>query len=529
MNTPTDQAQHAFVHGWALSSGPLTSHVRAAHHAAQHHIATCGPTSRALQEAADLGHKAGTWALIATRRDQLHTEQLGHILNAWRKLARRIDLRALIHQVRADLGIVEAIDPATRADVSRNAHPAMYAVADPAQQEWQAFTQALASGLDAAAAEGVASAVASAAAQAGVTGIDYQATYLQAVAAHMAGTTDTAARAQQAAQQIVRAATNDITRALSKAASDGSSAMQMLDAARNALGITADAANTAASLLADQVLAQRFMDGMAGWMADQGITLVDFLTDPSSNVCPICQGYEDRNPWDIGSVPTPEIHPRCRCVLAAASDTSHVDFAPYLAKPAARTSLEQWTADEIAAIAAIEQADSSDTRLAAIWTAQGFDALPQLLDTAAFNTAAAGQTVLYRGLAGEQAAAYADAFRTGEAFPGLGIYGNGTYTTTSEYTAQTYTKTSGAYIGDHPGVVMRMMLAPDAKIATFAQLDDLLYDVVLRTPGLNGAFDDLGRLASALGYDAIAVTPDVGNAEQYLVILNRGKLIVEAP
>jgi len=195
---------------------------------------------------------------------------------------------------------------------------------------------------------------------------------------------------------------------------------------------------------------------------------------------------------------------------------------------------------------------SEDLVLKEILHAQGFDGLPQVVDELAVPE---GGVELWRGVAtGEQA----EQFRSGDLYSGRGGGGSGTYTTTDQGYAQNYS-------GGTPDAVVHMALRPGAKTITNDELREIRAQYKERLAGrpspeeqkqlftqyrraqregrqadadeymkrldgsphpqreqLERAYADPGRLAAAMGYDAIDQGFDV-----YL-ILNRTALIVEA-
>lgn len=196
-----------------------------------------------------------------------------------------------------------------------------------------------------------------------------------------------------------------------------------------------------------------------------------------------------------------------------------------------------------------------DEAMAAIAKQQGFDAKPAVgtkedLDRAVKD----GGRELWRGLTGSKdgshtAADYAEQFRSGDAFFGLGQHGNGIYAGADKSTANKYSDYQ-------PGGRMRMVLPKGARTTTSDELkknlparvkdfDDhgkKLLKAAQNAKGRDGAvadyetwmrgrsrsdvtLQDLGRLAAALGYDAYEV--DRGGGQNFWVIVNRGALLVE--
>ena len=158
-----------------------------------------------------------------------------------------------------------------------------------------------------------------------------------------------------------------------------------------------------------------------------------------------------------------------------------------------------------------------DGLLRAIQQESGASGLPQLVDD--ISSVSTGQTLLYRGLEdrlGVTAVEMADEFRSGPLFPGEGIFGNGTYTTTSLKSAEWY--------GDE---VLKMTLPNTAKTIKYDDLTDKwqeAMDAMPDTPVKKLAADP-GRWAAMQGYDAIIVERKNGSA--HYVVLNRSILTVE--
>ena len=178
---------------------------------------------------------------------------------------------------------------------------------------------------------------------------------------------------------------------------------------------------------------------------------------------------------------------------------------------------------------------------------QGFDRLPEVISHAEFERRKKDMgLVLYRGVnttgraepgmggefKGKPATEVHDEFRYGRYHMGLGSFGNGTYMTRNSQHAKGYSDLT-------PGSVARYGLRKDAKIV---ELPDLIKEYDAYHKGLpkdspeSELYSDLGRFAMGRGYDAIHVprgsealgTGPEGAKDQY-VILNRGKVIAEAP
>lgn len=127
-----------------------------------------------------------------------------------------------------------------------------------------------------------------------------------------------------------------------------------------------------------------------------------------------------------------------------------------------------------------------------------------------------GAVEIWRGVTGHGAADYAEELRTGTYLATSGIHGAGLQFTTVRSDAMAF----GA-----GGVLLHAVLVPEARTITWEELEDLVkatqdalsaterrrYRVILGDPG---------RLAAALGYDAILL-PD-GN----VLVLNRTALVV---
>lgn len=194
-----------------------------------------------------------------------------------------------------------------------------------------------------------------------------------------------------------------------------------------------------------------------------------------------------------------------------------------------------------------------DPQLAAIARRQGYDGKPEVVDAAELDRRiASGWQELWRGMTGRDdgdswrpansptSGQYAEQFRTGDYWAGLGVRGNGTYTTSLVHVAQEYTPRQGEWYGPRfgddyeqpgpawPGLV-RMALRPDAKMAEWDEIDGLLvgeknYDGNTSTDPLL----DEGRLAAAMGYDAIIVRSNNNSASiRTVVLLNRTAVAVQ--
>jgi hypothetical protein len=194
--------------------------------------------------------------------------------------------------------------------------------------------------------------------------------------------------------------------------------------------------------------------------------------------------------------------------------------------PAGKTSVGDWSPADIAEVMS-HPTDTgfgrSDDRLLAMWRKQGFTGKPTVVPKAEFDALPADHVKVFRGLHGTvdgndvtSARTYAEQFRSGkEPFPGLGIHGNGTYTTDKESRAQDYAATD---VKGNPGAMLRMALRPNARVAEMRdiehQLDNLPPDVT------EVIADDPGKLATLLGYDAI-------KRRDTVIILNRSAVIVQ--
>jgi hypothetical protein len=178
---------------------------------------------------------------------------------------------------------------------------------------------------------------------------------------------------------------------------------------------------------------------------------------------------------------------------------------------------------------------STDSMLHQIAQRQSFDGKPTVVSREEMDAhIAGGDTEMFRGIAGHyidergdvSAAELNDQFRTGDAFFGVGGYGNGIYASNDRATAE------NDYSDRSPGSVARMALSRDARTIDHADLEAeharYLRD---KDPDSNEArvFGDLGRYAAARGYDAVEIkgaSPhDAG--ENWFIVLNRTALVVE--
>jgi len=182
-----------------------------------------------------------------------------------------------------------------------------------------------------------------------------------------------------------------------------------------------------------------------------------------------------------------------------------------------------------------------DSWLNSLITERGWDAKPQVVDSATIDQAiASGDTEVWRGIK-DPTGNFSKEFKFGKYFIGRGIYGNGVYTTNMKETAESYAKDEQGRMHQPP---MRMALNKNAKVVTEQELEkakeEYQRNFFSKMQGklspeaeqnLMMLFDDNGRAATLLGYDAYVVSPDIGLAagvrENYYVVLNRGALMVE--
>lgn len=159
----------------------------------------------------------------------------------------------------------------------------------------------------------------------------------------------------------------------------------------------------------------------------------------------------------------------------------------------------------------------------------GYDGFPEVLPAPEFEKLAKDKAVLYRGLKSKgelSAGEMIDAFKYGDFFAGRGIYGYGTYTTMTKETAL------NSY--SDGGKLLEMILTDDAKIANFEELyseydnefgiTKILYD---KREIWQHIVEDVGKYASLKGYDAINCNGFFGSEHDYVLILNRSKVIVK--
>lgn len=106
-----------------------------------------------------------------------------------------------------------------------------------------------------------------------------------------------------------------------------------------------------------------------------------------------------------------------------------------------------------------------DVYLGSLLRDQGFDGRPHVANKDQLDRfIAQGEIELFRGVRGgpNGPGEYADQFRDGELFPGLGIFGNGTYTARDVNKARGY--------ADPDGAVMRMSLKRGARVVDYIEL-----------------------------------------------------------
>ena len=172
---------------------------------------------------------------------------------------------------------------------------------------------------------------------------------------------------------------------------------------------------------------------------------------------------------------------------------------------------------------------------------KGFNARPVLLDKHNYSLLIFSKlTHIYRGVCYKNAVK--DFVYNDKMFVGKGVYCNGIYFAYGDYgkkEAESYMATRKPNLfkkGWRDGVVFDAYLSQDTKIIDFRNLVILRDKMVkkankykdlsptAKTKLIEILSDDISKSAVLCGYDAINI-----DHQQYMVVLNRGKLIMEKP
>lgn len=361
---------------------------------------------------------------------------------------------------------------------------------------------------------------------------------------------------------------DDLAKVLHRALAEGWSEGKL---AKQLRGVLADPRY--ARLVASTELNRATSAASLGRYRDNNVEAKEWMDAGDVRVCKPCAENEGDGPIPLDAYfssgdDAPPGHPDCRCAIAPAwaarstlesntgmdlsdlagfggvdvegvgaaelaGDMGALEEAEAAAEAA--SDLTDWvTGHEAELLEALESTVAGDGALRMILAQQGFDGLPELVDALPD-----GMIPLYRGvdpglaewdtggLTGPEMNAQ---FRTGPLFPGLGLYGNGTYFSISRDVAEVY---GGIRDGDLvPGNILTASLRPGARVIDY---DDLIAEIE-RANLSTTALSDPGRYAAAHGYDAIRVDghtdgSDVADSSgndhltQY-VILNRRALVV---
>lgn len=191
---------------------------------------------------------------------------------------------------------------------------------------------------------------------------------------------------------------------------------------------------------------------------------------------------------------------------------------------AARTKPSQWKPADVKAVDAAFLPDGKqDGGLLEMWRRQGFTGAAQVMPDAEFDALGDDYKRVFRGLSGphgdEYAAQYASA---AEPYPGLGLFGNGTYVAADRGRAERYMDDGQ---GNPDGALITMAIRPEAKVIALADMPNVLEGLPggRLPPNLRKMVDtDPGRIATLLGYDVIDVTRD----RRIRVILNRTAVVI---
>lgn len=187
-----------------------------------------------------------------------------------------------------------------------------------------------------------------------------------------------------------------------------------------------------------------------------------------------------------------------------------------------------------------------DKGLKKLWQEKGFDAPPKIVNEKELSAFIKEQNrpEFYRGIAGDSAKKYTEAFKSGDYYPGLGMHGNGTYAAANGEEAHRIATVYGRIAEMEGGQVMRFSIDKSANIISDSKLWDWqkeLDDVLrkkLADPNLDSiteakllsvrdAIGNNGRLATMKNVDAYYLSSGVDREGNYWIIQNRSKLIVQ--
>ncbi len=320
------QAREAYAAGWALSGGPMTETVKAGCAAAVAHALEHRDDPRILEVSLDLGKLTGTWAEVYRRREELTARHVKAITAAFRKLARRLDVRDLVTAYRRDMvmGESDGGKPSQRQKDAAAAALLLWlrrTLDDPGYADLAGLiTDAMAEAI----AEGQTAMLAVAADQAAALGFSWQKAY-DAMRAAVAGA-QTRDAASTVTQQIMQAVAADAGRVLAKLDAAGASDSEIAKALEDEIE---DEEPEAAGLAVDTGVGKFIGAGCTGLAAAEGI-LLNWMTASDGRVCPSCQSNEDNGPYEPSDFPSLPDHPRCRCCSSPASPMPISAFAAFL-------------------------------------------------------------------------------------------------------------------------------------------------------------------------------------------------------
>ncbi|MFE2832170.1 2'-5' RNA ligase family protein [Streptomyces mirabilis] len=317
--------REAFAAGWAVSGGPMTDRIRAASVAAVQTAIERADDPRILEVTIDLGKLEGMWALLFQRREEQQAKHTAVVSDVWRELIHQATAAAMVDRFRQELGLAEADHdrPGIAAAALGTAKAMLRTLADLAG--WSTLRSALRDAIAAGRAEGMVNAVAIAAEQAGTIGLDWNIAFKDAYQS-LERLDELWGEADGWLGQMVDRAAGDLGRTLARAAEDGASRDEMINAAMEVL---ASDDLKAVAFVVDWAMTTAAARGALDLYGSEGVVSVDWISAGDGRVCTACLDNESGSPWPIAEFPPMPSHPVCRCVPAA--DVSIAHFADWFA------------------------------------------------------------------------------------------------------------------------------------------------------------------------------------------------------